>query len=344
MGMRFGFGLITCQRYPGDPRSDTDLYREAVELSVEAERLGYDSVWTSEHHFVDDGYMPSVLPVSAAIAAATQRVEIGTGLLLAPLYEAIRLAEDAAVVDLLSQGRLLLGLGLGWRVEEFEALHVPMSERGRRMEDIITVLRQAWAGDLVTGGRLIAYPSVAVRPLPSRPGGPPLWIGGHAEAAIRRAGRLADGLLSNATSASSFARQIAWVREELEKSGRDPATFDFSIFLDTFAWEGGDAWERARDYIHYVSWKYDDMEPARSRREPPRLPPSLTPHEEERLRRESFVGRPEQVAEQIARLREVAGPDLHYVARMYWPGMDPGVQREAMAVFAEQVIPLLAAG
>ena len=142
--MDLGFGLITCERYPGDPRSDQDLYRDALELAAEAERLGFDSVWVSEHHFVDDAYLPSLLPMCAALAARTSRMAIGTSLLLAPLYEPVRLAEDAAVVDLISAGRLVLGLGLGWRREEFEAFGVSLSERGPRMEETVAILRQAW--------------------------------------------------------------------------------------------------------------------------------------------------------------------------------------------------------
>src|SRR5919201_3885232 len=168
--MRFGFGLITCQRHPHDPRSDAELYEDALALSEEAERLGFDSVWVSEHHFWDDGYMPALLPVCAAIAARTRRVRIGTGVLLAPFYQPVRLAEDAATVDLLSAGRLVLGLGLGWRAEEFDVLGIPQRGLGRRLEEIIATLRMAWSADGLVDG-------ASVTPKPAQAGGPPIWLG-----------------------------------------------------------------------------------------------------------------------------------------------------------------------
>src|SRR4051794_40967096 len=159
--MRVGYGLITCQRHPADPRSDVELYADALSLAEEAEQRGFDSVWVSEHHFLDDAYMPSLLPVCAAIAARTRRIEIGTGVLLAPLIHPLRLAEDAATVDLISAGRLILGLGLGWRDEELEAFGVASRDRVRLLEESIAVLREAW-GDGLAGG-------VPVTPKPARP-------------------------------------------------------------------------------------------------------------------------------------------------------------------------------
>jgi probable F420-dependent oxidoreductase len=335
VGMKLGFGLITCQRFPGDPRSYEELYAEALELASLAEDLGFDSVWVSEHHFVDDGYLPALMPMCAAIAARTSRAEIGTGLLLAPLHDPLRLAEDAAVADLISRGRLILGLGVGWREEEFEALGVPMEERGARMERAIEVLRGAWSGELVDGA------GVAVTPTPARAGGPPIWIGAIAERAVRRAGRMADGFMATDVTTDELARQVTWARDERERSGRDPADLSVSIHAPTFAWNGPDAWERVAPFVRYVSWKYDDMEFARARTGPPPAPPPPTPEEEAALRASTLVGRPEEVAERIRAFDRAAGGSLHFVARLYYPGMDPGTQREAMRLFADEVAPLL---
>jgi alkanesulfonate monooxygenase SsuD/methylene tetrahydromethanopterin reductase-like flavin-dependent oxidoreductase (luciferase family) len=333
--MKFGYGLITCQRPPDDPRTDADLYEQAVELAVEAERLGFDSVWLTEHHFVDDGYMPSLMAVAAAMAVRTERIEIGTGLLLAPLHDPIRLAEDAATVDLLSRGRFLLGLGMGWREEEFEGLEIPIGERRQRLIDTVAVLRQAWGDGVVTGRS-----GVSVRPKPPRPDGPPIWIGAHAERAVRRAGRIADGLMAGTGSAEDFAERVVWVREELAARTPQPR-YEVSIYQSTFAWDDGDAWTLVREPLHYLDWKYEDMTDARGRTGPAPAAPPLTSEIEARLRSDMVVGTPEEVADGIRAYRDAAGDGLHYIAQLYWPGMPYEQQREAMRVFAERVMPLL---
>jgi len=284
--------------------------------------------------------MPSLLAVAAAVAAGTERIEIGTGLLLAPLHDPVRLAEDAATVDLLSRGRLLLGLGMGWRAEEFQGLGIPMSERRTRLIDAVTILLQSWGDGLVTGSKRRRYPGVSVRPKPFRPGGPPIWIGAVAEPAVRRAGRLADGYMGGDSGPAEFAEQVGWVREgQAEAAVQRP--FELSIYQPTFAWEGEDAWPLVRDHRHYMSWKYEDMDEARGRAGDAPEPPSLGRESEAEIRRHALVGTPDQVAEGIRAYAEAAGPDLHFVAQLYWPGMPYERQREAMRVFAERVAPLL---
>ena len=339
--LEFGFGLINCQRYPGDPRSDSELYAEALELVSLAEQQGYDSAWLTEHHFFDDAYMSSLLPTAAAMAARTSTIKIGTGILLAPLYEPVRLAEDAATVDLISNERLILGLGQGWREEEFEALRVPLDERHLRLEDTVRVLRESWGPDLARGGDTIGYPGVYVTPKPGRDGGVPIWIGAFAERAIRRAARIGDGFLAAEVTPAAYAKQVAFVREELERSDRDPDDFTYAVALPTLAWTDGDPWKRVKDQRYYLWWKYEDMRDARGQRGPLRHPPPITVQVEMGLQAEYNIGNPSEVAETIAELRDIAGGDFHYVAWLYYPGFDPAFQREAMSVFAEEVIPLV---
>jgi len=340
MTIRCGVGLITCQRAPGETRSDVELYADALAFAEEAERLGFDSVWVSEHHFVDDGYLPSLLPMCAAIAARTARIEIGTALLLAPLYEPLRLAEDAAVVDLISGGRLILGLGLGWREEEFEALSIPLRDRVRRLEDAVAVCRTAWAGERVGGAR----PDVVVTPAPARPGGPPIWLGGLSEPAARRAGRIADGFMATEVTPASLAEQVSWVSEEAVRAGGVRSSRTISMHVPTYVHDGdpGAGWAEVMPAQRYVGWKYEDMEGARSRSAGSPAPPPVAADEETALRKGIVFGDAEEVAATIRSFADAAGGDLHFIARVYWPGLAPGRQAALLQRFSSDVLPLLA--
>jgi alkanesulfonate monooxygenase SsuD/methylene tetrahydromethanopterin reductase-like flavin-dependent oxidoreductase (luciferase family) len=340
VSISLGFGLITCQRYPCDSRTDVELYAQALDLAREAERLGLDSVWVSEHHFVDDGYLPALLPMCAAIAARTDRVRIGTGVMLAPLHDPLRLAEDAAVTDLISGGRLILGIGLGWREEEFEGLGVPLAERVPRMVASIDTMRRAWRGELAPGGPRQDRQAVPVRPLPAQPGGPPLWIGAMSEPAIRRAGRIADGFMATEVSPAMLADQVAIARHEFESAGRT-GNFPISVHLPVFAWDAPDAWELIGDAHRYIGWKYEDMESARNRTGEPPSPPAMTSAEADALRGSILLGTPARVASAIDEYRLAAGGDLTFVARLYFPGLAWDVQRRALQIFAAEVAPLV---
>ena len=138
------FGLLYDFRNPPQWRLPNErLYAQTIEQVVFAEQLGFDAVWISEHHFLEDGYCPSLLAVAAHIAARTSRMRIGTSVLLLPFHDPLRVAEDAATVDILSGGRLDLGIGLGYRAEEFEVFGVPRRQRPSRFEESLAILRQA---------------------------------------------------------------------------------------------------------------------------------------------------------------------------------------------------------
>lgn len=336
--MGLGFGLLSAQTRPGETDWG-DAYRRTVKTAVDAEQLGFSSVWTTEHHFVDDGYMPSLLTVSAALAETTQRIDIGTGVLLAPLHHPLRIAEDAATVDLLSSGRLILGLGLGWSDIEFAALGAERRKRGAAMEEILEILPKAWSGKpFLHEGSVYAFPELAVRPTPSRK--IPILIGGSAEPAIRRAARLADGLFANAP-VNSFARQLEWVSEELDKTGRDSSEFrviHYSVLLP------GESEEAALKYgtphLWQMMWKYSDMEDSAARPGPPPQAPSLTDGARERLHARSVVaGTSDQIVQRLLEIRESVGMDVEFAARSYFPTMSDDEQYSLMQQLAEEVAP-----
>jgi probable F420-dependent oxidoreductase len=166
------------------------------DLAVMAERRGLDSVWVSEHVLF---HVPlnEALSVVAAYAAVTERVRLGTAVFLLALRHPTVVAKTATTVDLISRGRLTLGVGVGGEyAKEFEACGIDVHERGRRVDESIVVMRRLWRESKVTHkGRFFAFTDVTMEPRPAQPGGPPVWIGGRSEAAQRRAGLLGDGYL-----------------------------------------------------------------------------------------------------------------------------------------------------
>jgi probable F420-dependent oxidoreductase len=336
--MGLGFGLLSAQLRPGET-DWTRAYDETVRLAVEAERLGFTSVWTTEHHFVDDGYMPSLLVVAAALAVATSRIELGTGVVLAPLHHPLRLAEDAATVQLLSHGRLTLGLGLGWSNAEYAGLGADIHRRGAAMDEILDILPQAWSGEPFTHrGAVYDLPTLGVRPRPSTR--IPMLIGGGAEPAIRRAARLADGIFAN-VPVDKFVEQVRWVLDECERIGRDPATFRFihySVLLPGTSQE--EALRRYRDALWAMYWKYSDMEASASRTLPP---PSATPYvrsDDQLLKgRATFAGPPAQLVEGMLDIRRQAGVPVEFVTRSFLSLLDHSAQVDLMQQLAEGVAP-----
>jgi probable F420-dependent oxidoreductase len=339
-----GFGLLSAQLLPGE--SDWERsYRDTIDLAVAAERLGFSSVWTTEHHFVDDGYMPSLLVVSAAIAARTESIEIGTGVVLGPLHHPLRLAEDAATVALLSRNRLTLGLGLGWSEIEFDAFGADLRRRGKTMDELLTILAAAWSGRVFTHrGEVYELPELAVRPTPSRP--VPIVIGGSAEAAIRRAARLADGVFANAP-VDAFLQQVEHARDELAKLSKSEDAFrwlHYSIMWPADSVEQG--WDEVREHLWAMMWKYSDMGRSADRAGPPQQavpqPPPLTSDMEQRLRSRSvFVGPPEEIVAALREIRDRAGVPVEFVARSFFHTLETPRQIELMDRLATEVAPHL---
>jgi alkanesulfonate monooxygenase SsuD/methylene tetrahydromethanopterin reductase-like flavin-dependent oxidoreductase (luciferase family) len=332
---RFGAGLYTGQR-PGGA-----TYRDAVPLAVAAEEAGFDSFWVSEHHGLPDGYLPSPLTLLAALAPATSRITLGTGVLLAPLHHPLRIAEDAAVVDVLSGGRLVLGLGLGYAEHEYAAFGVDPAERGSRLDALVRALRTAWTGEPVHCD-VLGLSGARVTPVPGRR--IPVWLGGYAVRAVRRAGLLADGHLTGLGTTAVVRDASAHLAGVL-----DPAAPGFTRAVNVAcvldAPGGGAA--AAREAFTRQQLVYERMQSGRDVYAGLVADPGGTG----RLARggiDAYVqasGSADEVVVALTGLLDALAdwPDVHLVLRLLFSEPDLDVQRRRLAAFGRDVLPRLRA-
>ena len=275
------------------------LYRENLDQIAWAEELGYESVWLSEHHVTDEGYLPSVFPMLAAITQRTTTMRIGTAILLGPFQHPIRFAEDVAVLDQLSGGRLEVGLGLGYREAEFEALGVPIAERARRTEELIEVARRVWADGSVT-------------PPPFQQPEPPFWIGGATAAAARRAARLGAHFMPDAYAPADVL--------ELYR-----ARYDGQVAVNPSVYVGD--WDEVAEHFLYQYNRYREWGGGQTLASADELP-----------RDRYLVGPPDEVAAGIRALIERTRCDrLYFWARP--PGLAIELANRSLELFAKDVIP-----
>ena len=136
--------MYDCRHVPGGDMTMTDVYAATIEQAVLADELGFDHVWFTEHHFLEDGYLPAFQPLAGAIAARTKQIRISNDIALLPLYHPIRLAEELAVLDQISNGRMEFGIGMGYVPKEFDAFGVPLRNRVSMTDEAIEILRLAW--------------------------------------------------------------------------------------------------------------------------------------------------------------------------------------------------------
>ncbi|HET9722864.1 MAG TPA: LLM class flavin-dependent oxidoreductase [Actinomycetota bacterium] len=342
MTVRIGLGLFTGQVPQGSDRTFEREYRETLELVRLAETVGFDSAWVSEHHGASDGYLPSLLPMLAAFAAVTERIALGTGVVLTPFHDPLRLAEDCAVVDQLSGGRLILGLGSGWREEEFRAFGVPKAERVQRTVETVEILRRAWTGRRFSfEGRSFRYDRVRVTPPAVRHGGPRIYLGGYAERAVRRAGRLGDGYITDDAGVDEVGAALAIAEAGAREAGRDPRGLGLALLQNAFVAAEGDAWGTVRSGVLHQIGAYAAWDANHDTPEHDSLEPAVA--NEDELRRWTPVGTPDEVARALRPSVDAYGdrPEFHLVVRLHYPGMALETAAGAVELFAREVIPAL---
>lgn len=301
-----------------------------------AEAAGFDSVWLGEHHNSILLY-PAPLVGLAAIAARTRRVRLGTGVLLLPLYHPLAVAEEAAMVDVISRGRLILGVGAGYAPEEFAAFGVSIKERGSRLDEAVPLIHRLWTEDGVThAGRHYRIEGATLRPQPVQEPRPPMWFAGWVGPALRRAGRLGDAWLGGPSAKlDELAACTRMYRDARRAAGRGDGG-EVALMRYVFVAESleraravaGDAFIRSFEAT-YFRWPHPVV-----KRPPGDL--SIERLAEDRI----ILGDPASCARQIERFGRELGL-THLICRMSVAGIPADASRASMELFTREVMPAL---
>jgi alkanesulfonate monooxygenase SsuD/methylene tetrahydromethanopterin reductase-like flavin-dependent oxidoreductase (luciferase family) len=282
-----------------------------IEQVRAARDAGFASLWFPHHWLTHPMQMLQITPVMGYLAAHAGDMTIGPNILILPPLNPTHVAEEAATLDVLTGGKYILGVGLGYRQPEFDAFGVPLSERAPRFNEAIGLMRRLWTEDRVTHqGRFYTVNDAGISVKPVRPGGPPIYIAAQAEAPVKRAARIGDAwLIVNISGIGNLVPLMQTYRAALKEYGRTP--LEYPITVECYVGERhATAHEECREplefkYSAYAAWGMEHS--------------SGTSFED--FARDRFIiGDKVSVKEEIARYREVLGVD-HFIMRCQWPGL-----------------------
>jgi alkanesulfonate monooxygenase SsuD/methylene tetrahydromethanopterin reductase-like flavin-dependent oxidoreductase (luciferase family) len=322
--LRFGLSPIQSEN-----RFDGMLHQAGL-----AEELGYDVLWAHEHHSGAAMY-PSPLMTLAVLAGRTQRIGLGTNMLLLPLHHPLRVAGDGAMVDVLSGGRLRLGVSAGYAPADLRAFAVPKGERARRLRDGLSLIRAVWTGEHVSlensQSQLADFTLV---PKPLQQPAPLIYVGGTVDGAIRQAARLGDELLISTTQRiGDISRVLDVYHAELRKLGKDPTQKRTALNRIVHVIPDGASKQSAVDFFTrrflrlYDAWGHQNVtelgEAARSAHE---------------VDKDHFIiGEPAECIDRIARYAALGVKEI--ACLMNFGGPDKATVERSMRLFAERVMP-----
>ena len=324
MALKIGFIPIEGGRY----------YHEALEEVTRAEELGFDSVWMEEHHSVTNHYWPSPLTVLAGFATRTSRMTLGTDIVVAAFHHPVRLAEDVAMLDVMSGGRFVLGIAIGYKPDEFALYGVDLEKRGARFEEQLTIMQGLWTQDKVDFRGTYYTVQGRLEPKPVQQPSPPVWIGGWGEITLRRAATLSDNWIPGPTA--DLKRLLAGRAQFLANrtaAGRQ-APAEWPLTRDVIIADSDrQARELAEEHI-VVAYR---REYAGGWRHP--FIDSSIATDLDRLMEDRFIiGGPEECVAKIRRFVEQYGM-THLICRLFFPGMPHAHIMREIELIAREVMP-----
>ena len=313
-------------------------YRDALEEVTRGEELGFDSVWMEEHHSVVNHYWPSPLPVLAGFATRTSRVTLGTDILVAAFYHPVRLAEDIALLDVMSGGRVVLGAAIGYKPDEFTLYGVELEKRGARFEEQLAIVKGLWTQDTFSFRGKYYQVEGKLEPKPIAKPHPPIWIGGWGEITLRRAATLGDNWIPGPTA--ELPRLLDGKKQFLANRRAAGLTAPISewpltrdvIIADT----DREARELAERHI-MVSYRKEYAGGWRH----PFIDASIATDLDTVKKDRFLIGSPEQVIEDLRPFVKQYGM-THLICRLFFPGMPHRHIMRELELIAREVRPAFA--
>ncbi|MGE0226418.1 MAG: LLM class flavin-dependent oxidoreductase [Acetobacteraceae bacterium] len=339
MTAQFQFGLVV----RGQAQQGEDIsrrYEETLALVRIAHRLGFDSVTKTAHYSAHPWQALQLVPMLARFAAEAPGMRLNAGVLLLPLMSPLHVAEEFATLDVITGGKIILGVGLGYRDVEFKAFGVPRAQRARRFEANLIAIKRLWTEETVRMKTpYFELDDASCMPKPLQQPHPPIWVGANADPAIERAARLGDcWYIGPAIEINTLARQMDIYKRALDAAGK-PFPTEFPMRREVFVARTRDEAIRlcapylGAKYKAYHEWRQDLPDDDRG-----------LGQEFQALMQDRFlIGSPDEVAEQMISLHRRLGVN-HLVMSTEWAGMAESLALETIDMLAKEVFPKVRQG
>ncbi len=333
-------------------RTEKEIVDEQFDIMVRAEEFGYDSIWPAEHHFSEYGYCASPAVTLAALATRTQRLRLGTGVVVLPLNHPVRVAEDYAILDLLSGGRVDLGVGRGYQPHEFAGYGIDQSRSRDMFHESVEIVQKAWTEERFSyEGQFYQIDDLSVRPKPLQKPHPPVWMASISPETFQLCGRFGFNLMCAPVfgfDVNRGAAQIEEYREALRQHGRDPADCEIAGLIMTYVAETTQ--QAQEDFREAVMWWYRTFAKYMA---PPKGQGAVPTYDYYARARDMMelvdwdaivqagavvCGSPDQVAERIAEIHELCGI-THYLAWTRIGGLAHKKVLRSMELMRDHVMP-----
>jgi alkanesulfonate monooxygenase SsuD/methylene tetrahydromethanopterin reductase-like flavin-dependent oxidoreductase (luciferase family) len=324
-------GLYIGTQFP--PGTDVAVALEDMSEQVRvARQSGFSSLWVPHHYLTHPMQMLAPVPMLSYLLRDAEGMTIGTNILIMPLLHPVHVAEDAVTLDLLSGGRYVLGIGVGYRGAEFQTFNVPLKERAQRMNESIEIMRRLWTEDKIThNGKVFQMNDLGIGLRPQRKGGPPIWLAAVVDAAVKRAAQLGDAwLITNFAHLSVLVPQMVMYRKLLAEAGKEfpaEAPITRECYIGSTHARALAECKAALQYKYgaYSSWGLDKQSKGAESFEQPF---------EEFVKDRFIIGDKAFVKDEIQRYHALLGVN-HFIMRVQWPGLEQARALKTISALGE---------